>query len=66
MGISFFLTFLSWLLLHERRMAINFAKNIQGMNRKIIENKRKLTAIIGASMDAIIQLNEKGEIVEWS
>lgn len=65
-GISFFLTFLSWLLLHERRMAINFAKNMQGMNRKITENKRKLTAIIGASMDAIIQLNEKGEIVEWS
>lgn len=39
---------------------------MQDMNRRITKNKKKLTAVIDASMDAIIQLNKRGEIVEWS
>lgn len=39
---------------------------MQDMNHKITKNKKRLIAVINASMDAIIQLNKKGEIVEWS
>lgn len=39
---------------------------MQDMNRKITKNKKRLLAVIDASMDAIIQLDKRGEIVEWS
>lgn len=37
----------------------------QKMNNDLIVSEQKAKAIMGASMDALVEINKKGEIIEW-
>jgi len=63
MGISFFLTILSWLILYERRMTLNFAKNMKEVNEELLKSKERIKAIIKANRDAIIQMDAEEKII---
>ncbi len=59
---SCFLTFLSWFLLYGKKRALNMAKD---MNTELIESEQRLSLIIRANMDAIVQLDSTGIVTSW-
>lgn len=49
-------------MIHGRKITMRVA---QKMNNDLIVSEQKAKAIMGASMDALVEINKKGEIIEW-